>query len=177
MFKKSTETANPKSSFLLKYYINSLLESEINYLRDEIWVKNDLIKWLISSKSVQNPVSTPTSNTVNPKNLLKEIQKPKKNSNKNLVNKDLISMSLDTNKSNLTRTKISNCADTLDVRNYLLSLDTNKHQTYIDNKTAPKLLSRMPASLPPSPTTNIIGVRKWWISNKFKWKWKQIRWS
>ena len=35
-------------------------------------------------------------------------------------------MSLDTNKSNLTRTKISNCADTLDVRNYLLSLDTNK---------------------------------------------------
>ena len=123
MFKKSTETANPKSSFLLKYYINSLLESEINSLRDEIWVKNDLIKWLIL---VQNQVSIPTSNTVNPKNLLKEIQKPKKNSNKNLVNKDLISMSLDTNKSNLTRTKISNCADTLDVRNYLLSLDTNK---------------------------------------------------
>ena len=68
-------------------------------------------------------------------------------------------MSLDTNKSNLTRTKISNCADILDVRNYLLSLDTNKHQTYIDNKTAPKLLSKMPAPLPPSPTTNIIGVR------------------
>ena len=82
-------------------------------------------------------------------------------------------MSSDINKSNLTRTKISNCKDTLDIRNYILSLNMTKHQTYIDNKTAPNLLSRTPAPPPPSPTTNIMGVRKWWISNKLTWKWSK----
>ena len=41
-------------------------------------------------------------------------------------------MSLDTNKSNLT--EISNSADTLLVRNYFSSPDTNKQETYIDKK-------------------------------------------
>ena len=44
-------------------------------------------------------------------------------------------MSLGTRKSNLT--EISNGADKLDVENYLSSPDTNKHQTFIDNKTVP----------------------------------------
>ena len=58
---------------------------------------------------------------------------------------DLVSMSLDTSKSNLT--EISNSADTLHFRNYLSA--PNKHQTDIDNKTAPTLSSAMPP--PPRP--------------------------
>ena len=58
-------------------------------------------------------------------------------------------MSLDTSKSNLT--EISTCADTLQVRNYLPSPDTNKHQTDINKKTAPKLSSPMPSPPPPHP--------------------------
>ena len=56
-------------------------------------------------------------------------------------------MSLDTTKSNLT--KIRNSADTIYVKNlHLPSPDANKHQTEIDNKTAPKFSS---APLPPQP--------------------------
>ena len=86
------------------------VESKINVLFDELRVKNDLIKSLISLKSVRNPVILQTSDTVDPKNLLKEIQKEKNNANKNLVNRGLKSMSLDTNNSNLT--EIRNSADT-----------------------------------------------------------------
>ena len=58
-------------------------------------------------------------------------------------------MWLDTSKSNLT--EINNSDDTLHVKNYLSSPDTNKHQKDIDNeKTAPKLSS---ANLPP-PSLN-----------------------
>ena len=61
-------------------------------------------------------------------------------------------MSLDTSKSNLT--EISNSPDKHHVRNYLSSPDTNKRQTDIDNKTAPKLSSAMPPPPPtPSPPT------------------------
>ena len=45
-------------------------------------------------------------------------------------------MLLDTNKSNLT--EINNSANTLHIRNYLSSPDTNKHQTGIGNKTVPQ---------------------------------------
>ena len=86
------------------------VESKINFLFDELRVKNDLIKSLISLKSVRNPVILQTSDTVDRKNLLKEIQKEKNNANKNLVNKGLKSMSLDTNNSNLT--EIRNSTDT-----------------------------------------------------------------
>ena len=86
------------------------VESKINFLFDELRVKNDLIKSLISLKSVRNPVILQTSDTVDPKNLLKEIQKEKNNANKNLVNRGVKSMSLDTNNSNLT--EIRNSADT-----------------------------------------------------------------
>ena len=82
----------------------------MNFLFDELRVKNDLIKSLISFKSVRNPVILQTSDTADPKNLLKEIQKEKNNANKNLVNKGLKSMSLDTNNSNLT--EIRNSTDT-----------------------------------------------------------------
>ena len=61
-------------------------------------------------------------------------------------------MSLDTSKSNLS--EISNSPDKHHVRNYLSSPDTNKRQTDIDNKAAPKLSSAMPPPLPtPSPPT------------------------
>ena len=86
------------------------VESKINFLFDELRVKNDLIKSLISLKSVRNPVILQTSDTVDRKNLLKEIQKEKNNANKNLVNRGVKSMSLDTNNSNLT--EIRNSADT-----------------------------------------------------------------
>ena len=86
------------------------VESKINFLFDELRVKNDLIKSLISLKSVRNPIILQTSDTVNRKNLLKEIQKEKNNANKNLVNRGVKSMSLDTNNSNLT--EIRNSADT-----------------------------------------------------------------
>ena len=68
-----------------------------------------------------------------------------------MVNNDLISMWLDTSKSNLM--EINNSDDTLHVRNYLSSPDTNKHQKDIGNKkTAPKLSSANPP--PPSLTEN-----------------------
>ena len=86
------------------------VESKINFLFDELRVKNDLIKSLISLKSVRNPIILQTSDTVDRKNLLKEIQKEKNNANKNLVNRGVKSMSLDTNNSNLT--EIRNSADT-----------------------------------------------------------------
>ena len=86
------------------------VESKINFLFDELRVKNYLIKSLISLKSVRNPVILQTSDTVDRKNLLKEIQKEKNNANKNLVNRGVKSMSLDTNNSNLT--EIRNSADT-----------------------------------------------------------------
>ena len=86
------------------------VKSKINFLFDELRVKNDLIKSLISLKSVRNPVILQTSDTVDRKNLLKEIQKEKNNANKNLVNRGVKSMSLDTNNSNLT--EIRNSADT-----------------------------------------------------------------
>ena len=86
------------------------VESKINFLFDELRVKNDLIKSLISLKSVRNPIILQTSDTVDRKNLLKEIQKEKNNANKNLVNRGVKIMSLDTNNSNLT--EIRNSADT-----------------------------------------------------------------
>ena len=86
------------------------VESKINFLFDELRVKNDLIKSLISLKSVRNPIILQTSDTVDRKNLLKEIQKEKNNANKNLVNRGVKSMSPDTNNSNLT--EIRNSADT-----------------------------------------------------------------
>ena len=110
-------------------------------------IEKDLIKSLISWKSAENPVTIQTSDTVGPKNLLKEIQREKKNANKYLVYNDFISPSLDTRKSNLT--EISNRTDRLHVGNYLSSADKNKHQTDIDNKTAPKLLSATPPPPPP----------------------------
>ena len=42
-------------------------------------IEKYLIKSLISSKSAENPVTIQTSDTVDPKNPLKEIQKEKKN--------------------------------------------------------------------------------------------------
>ena len=116
MFNKSIETTNLNSLSLLKEHLGSL-ESKIYFLRDEIRVKNNPIKSLISSKSVENPVVTQISDAVNPKNPLKEMQKEKQNVNKNLINNDLISMSLDTRNSNLT--EISNSADKLVVGYYL----------------------------------------------------------
>ena len=116
MFNKSIETTNLNSLSLLKEHLGSL-ESKIYFLRDEIRVKNNPIKSLISSKSVENPVVTQISDTVNPKNPLKEMQKEKQNVNKNLINNDLISMSLDTRNSNLI--EISNSADKLLVGYYL----------------------------------------------------------
>ena len=86
------------------------VESKINFLFDELRVKNDLIKSLISLKSVRNPIILQTSDTVDRKNLLKEKKKEKNNANKNLVNRGVKSMSLDTNNSNLT--EIRNSADT-----------------------------------------------------------------
>ena len=112
MSNKSVETANPNSFSLLKEHINSV-ENEIYLPRDELRVKNDLIKSLFSLKSVENSVVIQTSDTIYPKNSLKEIQKEKENANKNLVNNDLISTSLDTNKSNLK--EISNTSDILHI--------------------------------------------------------------
>ena len=73
------------------------VESKINFPFDELRAKNDLIKSLFSLKSVRNPVILQTSDTFDPKNLLKEIQKEKNNAHKNLLNTGLESMSLDTN--------------------------------------------------------------------------------
>ena len=56
MSNKSIESTNPNSLSLLKEYINSL-ESEIYFLRDELRVKNDLIKSLISPKLTENPLT------------------------------------------------------------------------------------------------------------------------
>ena len=146
---KSIETTNPNSLTLLKEHIRSL-ESEIYFLRDKLRVKSDLIKLLLSSKSAETPVTIQTPDNVDPKNPLNGIQKEKKNANKNSIN-DLISISLDTRKSNLT--EINNDADKFHIGNYLSSPDTNKHQTDITNKTAPKLSSAMP---PPLPTITTI---------------------
>ena len=60
MFNKSIETTNLNSLSLLKEHLGSL-ESKIYFLRDEIRVKNNPIKSLISSKSVENPVVTQIS--------------------------------------------------------------------------------------------------------------------
>lgn len=57
-------------------------------------------------------------------------------------------MSLDTSNSNLT--EISKSTDTLHVRNYLSSPDTNKNQAYIDNKTAPNFHQPCHNQPPPS---------------------------
>ena len=146
---KSIETTNPNSLTLLKEHSRSL-ESEIYFLRDKLRVKSDLIKLLLSSKSAETPVTIQTPDNVDPKNPLNGIQKEKKNANKNSIN-DLISISLDTRKSNLT--EINNDADKFHIGNYLSSPDTNKHQTDITNKTAPKLSSAMP---PPLPTITTI---------------------
>ena len=146
---KSIETTNPNSLTLLKEHIRSL-ESEIYFLRDKPRVKSDLIKLLLSSKSAETPVTIQTPDNVDPKNPLNGIQKEKKNANKNSIN-DLISISLDTRKSNLT--EINNDADKFHIGNYLSSPDTNKHQTATTNKTAPKLSSAMP---PPLPTITTI---------------------
>ena len=56
MSNKSIESTNPNSLSLLKEHINSL-ESEIYFLRDELRVKNDLIKSLISPKLTENPLT------------------------------------------------------------------------------------------------------------------------
>ena len=56
MSNKSIESTNPDSLSLLKEHINSL-ESEIYFLRDELRVKNDLIKSLISPKLTENPLT------------------------------------------------------------------------------------------------------------------------
>ena len=78
-----------------------------------------MIKLLLSSKSAEKSVTIQTPDTVDPKNPLKEIQRERKDANKNLVKNDLKSMSLDTRKSNLTET--SNSADKSQVRNNLFS--------------------------------------------------------
>ena len=70
MSSKSIESTNPNSLSLLKEHINSL-ESEIYFPRDELRVKNDLIKSLISPKLTENPLAVQTSDTVDPKNSLK----------------------------------------------------------------------------------------------------------
>ena len=67
MSNKSIESTNPNSLSLLKEHINSL-ESEIYFPRDELRVKNDLIKSLISPKLTENPLTVQTSDTVDPKN-------------------------------------------------------------------------------------------------------------
>ena len=74
MSNKSIKTTNPNFSSLLKEHTNSL-ETEIYFLYDELGVKNDLIKSLISSKSSGNQVTLETTDTVDPKNPLKEMQK------------------------------------------------------------------------------------------------------
>ena len=56
MSNKSIESTNPNSLSLLKEHINSL-ESEIYFPRDELRVKNDLIKSLISPKLTENPLT------------------------------------------------------------------------------------------------------------------------
>ena len=56
MSNKSIESTNPNSLSLLKEHINSL-ESEIYFLRDELRVKNNLIKSLISPKLTENPLT------------------------------------------------------------------------------------------------------------------------
>ena len=70
MSNKSIESTNLNSLSLLKEHINSL-ESEIYFPRDELRVKNDLIKSLISPKLTENPLTVQTSDTVDPKNSLK----------------------------------------------------------------------------------------------------------
>ena len=62
---------------MLKEHISSL-ESEIYFVRDELLLKIDLIKSLLSSKSAENPVTFETPDTVDSKTPLKEIQKEKK---------------------------------------------------------------------------------------------------
>ena len=145
---KSIETTNPNSLTLLKEHIRSL-ESEIYFLRDELRVKSDLIKSLLSSKSAETPVTIQTPDNVDPKSPLNGIQNGKKNANKNSIN-DLISMSLDTRKSNLT--EINN--GTNSTSEIIFRLLIRKHQTDITNKTAPKLSSAMPP--PPLPTITTI---------------------
>ena len=110
---KSIETTNPNSLTLLKEHIRSL-ESEIYFLRDKLRVKSDLIKLLLSSKSAETPVTIQTPDNVDPKNPLNGIQKEKKNANKNSIN-DLISISLDTRKSNLTEINIGQTNSTSEI--------------------------------------------------------------
>ena len=59
-------------------------------------------------------------------------------------------MSLHENESNLT--EIINRTDKLHVKSYLLSPDTNKHQTDIDSKSGPQFSSALPPP-PQSPQT------------------------
>ena len=112
MYNKSIETTNPNSFSLLKEHVNGV-ENEIYFLRDELRVKNDLIKSLFSLKSAENSVVIQKSDTIYPKNPLNEMQKEKKNANKNLVNNFLISTSLETSKRNLK--EISNTSHILHV--------------------------------------------------------------
>ena len=112
MYNKSIETTNPNSFSLLKEHVNGV-ENEIYFLRDELRVKNDLIKSLFSLKSAENSVVIQTSDTIYPKNPLNEMQKEKKNANKNLVNNFLISTSLETSQRNLK--EISNTSHILHV--------------------------------------------------------------
>ena len=137
------ETTNPNSLSLLKEHINSLKSKMFSTWYSQ--VKNHLIKLLISSKSAENSVTIQISDTVDPKSPLKEIQKGKENTNKNLVNTDFISMSLDTNKSNITETRSTKI---------FISTATTTTNTQI---------------------TTVMGVWKWWSTKNFKWKLQQLK--
>ena len=68
----STIAADDASVFVFTDFFTDAFTNVFIYV-DELRAKNDLIKSLISLKSVRNPAILQTSDNVDPKNLLKEI--------------------------------------------------------------------------------------------------------